>query len=85
MSTAAIVVLILAGAVWLYVRANDPMKVFYRCLDEARAGDFEKSFMDRINSVAKLGDSLDSVVCQWGVDGVTKTFREAQSEHSRKF
>lgn len=85
MSTAAIVVLILAGAVWLYVRANDPMNVFFRYPYEARAGDFEKPFMDRINSVAKLGDSLDSIVRQWGVDGVTKAFREARSERSRKY
>ncbi|MFL1449198.1 hypothetical protein ACI77O_12455 [Pseudomonas tritici] len=85
MSTTAIVVLLLAGAVWLYVRANDPMKVFYRCLDEARAGDFEKSFMDRINSIAEYGDLLESTVRKWGVEGVTKAFHEVQSERTRQF
>lgn len=61
------------------------MRVFYRCLDKARAGGFEKSFIDRINSIAAYGDLLESTVRKWGVEGVTKAFDEAQSERTRQF
>jgi hypothetical protein len=83
--TALIVVAFIFGVAWVFTRANDPMKVFWRCLDDARSGDFEKSFMDRINSISVYGDLLETTVRKWGVEGVTNAFHEAQADHSREF
>jgi hypothetical protein len=65
---------------WAFV-LNNPNKTLLRCLRRAKAGGFEKAFMDRITTSAVIGESSSQIIERWSAKDMRNAFSKAKADY----
>lgn len=93
MSVRDILAIVLVVVTWAFLHwafvLNNPNRTFWRCLRRAKAGGFEKGFMDRITASAVIGDSSYRIIERWSAKDMRNEFAKAKADYesntSKKF
>lgn len=85
MSARDILGIVLVVVTWAFLHwafaLNNPNKTFWRCLRRAKAGGFEKRFMDRITTSAVIGESLSRIIERWSAKDMRNAFAKAKADY----